>query len=153
MDQEIKILALDVATHTGWCHAKDHGVWDLSLKRDMDSAFRLLAFRNKLGEIAVEMDGIDMIVFERTAGRYKAALVTQSELHGTLKLWAKDNSVPFRAYSAAEIKKFATGKGNCGKPAMIQAAKEKYGYQGNNDNIADAMHLYALARSDYQQLS
>ena len=53
-----------------------------------------------------------------------------------------------KAFSAKEIKKFATGNGNCGKQAMVDAAKIKYGYKGEDDNIADAMHMLGLFNSE-----
>jgi len=53
------------------------------------------------------------------------------------KLFCEENDIVYQAFSASEIKKSATGKGNSGKPQMIAAAKEKYGYTGTDDNEAD----------------
>ena len=43
---------------------------------------------------------------------------------------------------------FATGKGNARKPLMIANAKSLYGYDGEDDNIADALHLLKLAEGE-----
>lgn len=141
----IKILALDVATHCGWCTEHASGVWDLSIKKDESSGMRLLRFRSKLKEIIV-LENINLIAFERTSGMHKSSIIVQAELHGILKVFCEDNKIDYRAFSATEIKKFATGKGNAGKPMMIKAAEEKYGYTGADDNEADAIHIYHITK-------
>lgn len=142
----IKLLALDVATHCGWCTETAHGVWDLSIKRDESSGMRLLRFKSKLKEVT-ELEKINLISFERTSGFHKAALIVQAELHGVLKIFCEENKIDYRAFSAKEIKQYATGKGNAGKPAMVKAAREQLGYLGNDDNTADAMWIYYLTLS------
>jgi Holliday junction resolvasome RuvABC endonuclease subunit len=141
------ILALDVATNCGWATENGSGCWNLGIKRDESSGMRLLRFRSKLKEI-IELEKINVVVFERSAGRHQNAVITQSELHGVLKIFCEDNMIPHRAFSASEIKKHATGKGNAGKPAMIKAAKDKLGYKGNDDNEADALWIYNLAKQE-----
>ena len=144
----MKILALDLATHCGWAISNSiFGVWDLTPKRDESIGMRLIRLRAKLKEI-VESESINIIVFERPGGRFKAPIIVQSELQGITKEFCEDRKIQYRAYSAAEIKKFATGKGNSNKKKMIEAAKNRYGYVGNNDNEADALHLYNLAKKD-----
>jgi Holliday junction resolvasome RuvABC endonuclease subunit len=65
-----------------------------------------------------------------------------------IESFCEENSIEYRAYSATEIKKFATGKGNANKESMIESARSKYQYSGNDDNEADAIHLYHLALRD-----
>lgn len=142
----MKILSLDVATKTGWCTETAYGLWNLARKRDDSQGARLIRFRSLLQKM-VGTDGIDLVVFERSQGKHQAAVIIQSELHGALKVFCEDNSIQYMAFSPSEIKKFATGKGNAGKPAMIQAAKEKFGYNGSDDNEADAICCYHYAKS------
>ena len=148
-DQKQKILALDTATHCGYAINRElYGVWDLTPKRDESAGMRLIRFRAKLIEI-IESEHINLVVFERPGGQYKGAIIVHSELQGQIKVVCEDHKVQYRAYSSQEIKKFATGKGNCGKPAMIEAAQKKLGYTGENDNEADALWLLELAKRDY----
>ena len=145
-----KILALDVATHCGWAVSHEiYGVWDLSPKRDESAGMRLIRFRYKLKEV-IEKEKINLVVFERPGGRHVGAVIVHSELQGQVKVVCEDLSIPYRGYSSQEIKKFATGKGNANKVAMIDAAKDKLGYPGKNDNEADALWLLELAKSDYK---
>lgn len=149
-NKQFRILALDPATHCGYAISRVlYGVWDLTAKRDESAGMRLIRLRAKLNEI-IQSENINLVVFERPGGRFKSSIIVQSELQGQIKVICEDNKVPYRAYSSTEIKKFATGKGNSGKPAMIKAAREKLSYPGNNDNEADALWILELAKSEYK---
>lgn len=144
----MKILALDVATHCGWAISSTvYGVWDLTPKRDESSGMRLIRLKSKLRTI-IESEKIDVVVFERPGGFHKGAIIVQSELQSVVKMYCEENNLQYRAYSSKEIKKFATGNGNAGKDKMVAFAKSKYEYSGNNDNEADAIHLFNLAVED-----
>jgi Holliday junction resolvasome RuvABC endonuclease subunit len=148
--KDLKILALDPATHCGWAISNLlYGVWDLSTKRDESVGMRLIRFRAKLKEI-IELEKVNLVVFERPGGRHVASIIVQSEIQGQIKTICEDYGVTYRAYSSQEIKKFATGKGNANKTLVIKAAKERIGYTGNNDNEADALMLLELAKKDYK---
>lgn len=144
---EIRILALDVATKTGWATDTASGVWDFKIKRDESSGMRMIRFKSKLKEILIA-ENINLVVFERTSGANQSAIIVQSELHGVLKMYLEELSIEYRAYSAKEIKLFATGKGNSGKPAMIAACIEKYNITPIDDNQADALHILHLTKHD-----
>jgi Holliday junction resolvasome RuvABC endonuclease subunit len=147
----LNLLALDVATHCGWATSINvYGVWDLTPKRDESAGMRLIRFRCKLKEI-IQSEKINLVVFERPGGQHKGAIIVQSELQGQIKTICEDLKIQYRGYSSQEIKKYATGKGNCGKPVMIKAAQDKLGYRGENDNEADALWLLELAKHDYKQ--
>ena len=146
----LRILALDPATHCGYAISRAlYGVWNLTAKRDESVGMRLIRLRAKLVEV-IQSERINLVVFERPGGRFKASIIVQSEIQGQIKTVCEDLKVEYRAYSSTEIKKFATGKGNAGKPAMIKAAKDKLDYPGDNDNEADALWILELAKSEYK---
>lgn len=142
-----KILALDIATHCGWATKTASGVWDFTLKRGESYGMRCVRFKAKVREM-IDLEEIEIVSYERVAGIHKAAIIVASEMVGVLHDLCIEKNVLITAYSAPEIKKFATGKGNAGKSAMVQSAKEKYGYQGTSDDEADALHLYHLTDAD-----
>jgi Holliday junction resolvasome RuvABC endonuclease subunit len=145
---QLRVLALDVATKTGWATKNAHGLWDFNIKRDESNGMKFLRFRAKLKEVC-QLEDINLITFERSSGMHQSSVIHQSELHGVLKLFCEDNNIEYKAYSAKEIKQFATGKGNANKEAMITAAKKMYpGFDGD-DNVADAMHIYYLTVKDF----
>jgi len=140
------ILALDIATKTGWKTRTASRVWDLKVNRGESESMRVIRFRAKVKEL-IELENIDLIAYERAAGRYKSSIIVESEMIGVLKLLCNELNIDMACYSATEIKKFATGKGNANKEAMIEAAKE-LGYTPKDDNEADAIHIYRLCEKD-----
>lgn len=140
------ILALDIATKTGWKTRTASGVWDLKVNRGESESMRVVRFRAKVKEL-IELEKIDLVAYERAAGRYKSSIIVESEMIGVLKLLCNELNIDMACYSATEIKKFATGKGNANKEAMIEAAKE-LGYNPKDDNEADAIHIYRLCEKD-----
>ena len=105
----------------------------------------------KSGEIreVVESLNIDLVVMERPAGLFKSAIITESELIGVVKLYCEEKNINYTEYSATEIKKFFTGKGNAKKADMIEEAKRRFPEINIiDDNHADALALLELAKSD-----
>lgn len=148
------IIAIDPAFSCGWAISKEiYGVWQIKQRADESHGMRLIRLRSKLNEIYKAYPTIKMIVYERPAGRNTKAIITQSKIIGIIEAFAVENGIQYRAYSAGEIKRFASGKGNCNKEVMIQTAKDKYNYQGDDDNEADALHLLHLAADEYGVLS
>ena len=146
--KEIKILAIDPASLLGWAiDRRKYGVWDLRTRRDESMGMKLIRMEAKLQEV-YNMEHFNVLVYERPAGMHKNPIIHQSKLIGLMEQWCEKNKVQYRSYSASEIKKFATGKGNAGKPAVIKAAQDKLGYIGEDDNEADALWLLELGKKD-----
>lgn len=142
------ILALDIATNTGWKTKTASGVWNLKPNRGESEGMRVVRFKSKVKEL-ITLENIDLISYERPAGMHKASIMVASEMVGVLKDLCIELNIDLACYSASEIKKFATGKGNAKKDAMIDAAKQ-LGFNPKDDNEADAIHLYNLTVKDVQ---
>jgi Holliday junction resolvasome RuvABC endonuclease subunit len=142
----MKVLALDIATKTGWCTETTSGTWDFKVKRGESEGMRVVRFKSRVKEM-IELEGITVVSYERVAGFHKAAIIVAAEMVGVLKLLCTEMNVEIANYAATEIKKFATGKGNAKKDQMIAAAEE-LGFTPGDDNEADAIHLYRLTMSD-----
>jgi len=145
---DVNILSLDIASVTGWAVSEtEYGTWDFKTRKDESIGMKLIRFRAKLNEV-VNLLNFNLIVYERPAGRFKNSLIHEAKLIAVVEEWCEENKIAYRSYSATEIKKYATGKGNAGKPMMIKAAKEKLGYTGNDDNEADALWMLKVAQND-----
>lgn len=142
----MKILALDIATKTGWKTETASGVWDLKPNRGESEGMRVVRFKSKVREL-INLENIDLVVYERPAGFHKSSLMVASEMVGVLKDLCLELKIDYACYSATEIKKFATGKGNANKEAMIKAAKD-LGFNPADDNEADSIHLYNLTKKE-----
>lgn len=150
-EKQKRILALDQASNCGWAiNNTIYGCWDLTTRKDEDTGMKLIRFRNKLKEVC-ESESIDLIVYERVAGMHKSSIIHAAKMVAIIETFCKDNGIGYASFSAPEIKKYATGKGNANKEKMVSAAQELYGYQGDNDNIADALHIWNLACKIYNK--
>ncbi len=144
----MKILALDQATKTGWATDTASGVWDLKPNRGESEGMRVVRFKAKVKEI-IELEGIELIAYERPAGRSKASIMISSELVGILKDLCEKYKINLACYSAKEIKLFATNNGNANKDKMVAAAKVKFPHINIiDDNHADALWILQLAKHD-----
>lgn len=145
-EEEIKILALDPATITGYCSNYGGGIWNFQKTSRVSVGLKFLMLKKALKSI-LEKEGIDLLVYEQPTGRFFTAIRSGANFEGVILEFCESNEIDYKSYTATEIKKFATGKGNAGKPMMMEAAK-KYGVEILDDNHADAMHLFHLAKSE-----
>lgn len=143
----MKLLAIDPATITGWATENERGTWSLKKRSQESDGVKWVRFRAMLDEMCTMAD-IDIIAYERPSGRHTGAVIHHAKLAGIIEEYCENNYLQFVAYSASEIKKFATGKGNCSKEAMIKAAQKQLDYDGDDDNEVDAMWIYELAMDD-----
>jgi len=146
----MNILALDQATVTGWAISYDlYGEWDFSTRKDESEGMKFLRFKAKLAEVCA-LEKIDLVVYERPAGFHVNSVIHSAKLVAIIVTFCDENNINYRAYSASEIKKHATGKGNSGKEKMIASAETKFNKQNLSDNEADALWLLDLAQRDYK---
>ena len=145
----MKILSLDLASTTGWAIDTNqlYGTWDLKTMKDESMGMKLIRLKSKL-QLIHDTEKLELIIYERAAGQHTASIIHQAKLIGITEKFCEDNGIDYKAYSAKEIKKFATGNGNCNKQAMVKAAQNKYGYVDNDDNVADAMHMLELCKKE-----
>jgi hypothetical protein len=144
------ILALDLGGFTGW--ALSHrdgaivsGTEQFRQDRWSGGGMPYLRFRHWLGEVAENSGGLVMVVYEEVRAH---AGTTAAHAYGgfqaTLTAWCEDQSLPYEGVPVGTIKRFATGKGNAGKPAVIAAIKAR-GFAPADDNEADALALLLWA--------
>lgn len=142
------LLALDPAEKFGWAISNDlYGTWNFKLKKDESFSMKLIRLRAKLKEM-LHLNSISIVVFERPSGHHANAIISHSKFVGIIEMLCTEENIPYKGYSAKEIKKFATNNGNAGKPLMIKKAQELLGYKGEDDNEADALWLLNLAKQD-----
>jgi len=150
MPQNLSILALDLATKLGWAFAAFEmpivsGVQNFTPNRWDGAGVRYLLFRAWLKKTFLHDSLPNLVVYEevpRHLGRAAAAVY-----HGflaELQAWGEQNEIPYKGIPIATIKKFATGKGNANKQAMMDAARAR-GWRFEDDNEADALWLLEVA--------
>ena len=147
---DLNIVALDLATKTGWACVIDgkvsSGVQVFDLKRGESPGMRFLRLRAWLNEM-MELSGkVDVVVFEQAHHRGGAATQLCVGMATEVMAWAAKIGAETMPVHTGTLKKFATGTGNAGKPEMIEAAK-KMGHAPTDDNEADACCLLEYAMS------
>lgn len=145
----MRILALDLGTTTGWATCGKDGLRSGSQcfapKTGQGRGARWIAFRAWLAELSRSGERFDLVVVERVVRHVSS---DSAHVYGGLlahvEAWCEAHGFRLEAESPGTIKKFATGKGNADKAAMLEAARAA-GYSPRDDNEADALHILRLA--------
>ena len=148
----MRILAIDPGTKCGYALSpNESGVWDLSPRRHEGGGMRFLRLRNYLLKAS---DGIDMLVYEGVHGQ--KGLYAAQIYGGIVAIICEHcelRDIPYSGVLVGTIKKFATGKGNAGKEAMVEEARKKWpDHHIKDDNQADALWLWAWAIEEYGEV-
>ena len=143
----MKILALDFATQTGWASSKASGTNRFDTKRGESPGMRFLRFRAWLEEMCEKLVRPEVIAYEQPHHRGGPATEVAYGFLTVVKEIAAEKSIELMPVHSSTLKKWATGKGNAGKPEMIAEAKRR-GFDPLDDNEADACLLYEYAMAE-----
>ncbi len=148
------MLCLDCATKTGWSIYNDgklveSGVQDFKKKRGESNGMLFLKFRKWLTDLSISSGRFDLIVYEQASHRGGAATEICVNLTGRVQEFAEEHAINFSHVRPSELKKHATGKGNAGKPEMMDAAEFVLGRAPLDDNEADAVLMGEWAVEEF----
>lgn len=157
------ILALDLATKTGWAiRMRDgtvkHGVINMRAKPDAHQGQRWLNFRSELVALlsnhqiqAVGFEQIDNFApMKRKGGGVSipsSAIITMAGCRAHLEAVCAVNRIDLTGHHIGSIKKNWTGAGNAKKDMMVAEAFKR-GYKPADDNSADALAILDLMLAD-----
>lgn len=159
------ILALDLATRTGWAIVRDgrvieSGVQDFSKRRGESNGVLFLRARKWLAEFgrvtpAASAEGLrratpDLVVYEQAHFRGGAATEICVGLQTRAQEIAAEWGVESAPVPTSTLKKWATGVGRAEKAAMIAWAAGKIGRQPEDDNEADAIAVGLWAAEQFE---
>jgi crossover junction endodeoxyribonuclease RuvC len=151
----MNILALDLSlTGTGWARTPGDfsnlpasGV--LRPPKGYDRGEARLSWITSAVQHLAKVYGTHVAVLEGYAfGRTNQAH-QMGELGGVVRLALYQSNVPMAVVPPSSMKKFATGKGNAGKEEVTAAAIRRLGFDGHDNNVADAMWLLEMALHGY----
>lgn len=151
----MNILALDPAAKCGFAHSNgQRGVWQLTGTADEHAGKRLVRLAEHIEWVRRNW-GLDKLAFEDASfgSPNPAVQAMHNELRGVIKRAAAEYGIAFVAYKPTSIKAFATGKGNAKKDQMVRAAATMLGVKTEDDNVADASFVLAMAEQGYQVVS
>jgi hypothetical protein len=144
------ILALDLATATGWAvRSVDgqilSGTVSFRPSRYDGGGIRYLRFRAWLDSMARDAAGIGVVHYEEIRRHLSTdAAHVHGGLLATLTAWCEQNTISYQGVPVGTIKRFIAGKGNADKQAVITAVRER-GFSPADDNEADALAILLWA--------
>jgi hypothetical protein len=144
------ILALDLATATGWAlRISDgqilSGTVSFRPSRYDGGGIRYLRFRVWLDSMAPDAGGISVVHYEEVRRHLSTdAAHVHGGLLATLTAWCEQAGIPYQGVPVGTIKRFIAGKGNADKQAVIAAVRER-GFSPADDNEADAIAILLWA--------
>ncbi len=151
----MNLLALDLGTKCGYAYEFkgifDSGVFDFTKSRHQGGGMRYLRFRHELDRLLRYAGSIGMVVYEEVR-RHRAtdAAHVYGGLLGVLSAFCEEHGIPYEGIPVGTIKKYATGKGNADKEAVMKAMRA-VGYDPKDDNEADALALYFCVKERIKQ--
>src|SRR5690606_17320418 len=143
------ILALDLGTTTGWASLAGgivhSGTTSFRSGRYGGRGMRYLRFHQCIEQLADHGAGVAATYFpevRRQTGTDAAHLY--GGFLATLTAWCEREGVAYQGVPVGTIKRFATGKGNAGKDAVVAAVRAR-GFSPADDNEADAIAILLWA--------
>lgn len=151
------VLALDLGTSTGWALRTPDGRISSGTQTFRPARFegggmRYLRFRRWLTELKAGASEIGEVHFEEVR-RHRGvdAAHVYGGLMGTLTAWCEHHGIAYSGVPVGTIKRSATGKGNAGKQAVIDAMRAA-GFSPETDDEADALALLRWAMQQQQEV-
>jgi len=151
---EMRILALDAATKTGFAIAEnskiyESGVQDFSKKRGESNGMMFIRFRKWLRNI-IETTQPDVVVYERAHFRGGAATELCVGLQTRIQEVCEELRINYDAVHTATIKRYATGKGSAKKADIMNWAEKILRRPPIDDNEADAVAMACWAWDEFE---
>lgn len=143
----MNVLAIDPGTKCGWALSSGgqilaSGVWNLKGGRYEGGGMRFVRIRNYLNEVHREQP-LNRVVFEEVRRHLGTdAAHIYGGIVAVITAFCEENEIPYEGIPVGTVKKFATGKGNANKEAMMEAARRKWPNEIlKDDNHADALFI------------
>lgn len=149
----MRVLALDVATRTGWCVLSDAsgaweidgiGVWDVTPEKGEPMGVRFHSFRIDLCNTLALYGPIDAVAIEDNHSRSFYAAKLQGGFLAVALLELEARGIDYALPTVGEWKKHLTGKGNTKKPGVRRALNGRLGLNPGSpltEDEADAVGI------------
>lgn len=102
-------------------------------------------------DLTQEFGGVGTLVVLEGYGFNSMRGVYLGELGGIIRFWLWQRGIPYIDIPPKRLKKYATDNGNAGKDEMLSRAIRS-GYDGSDNNGADAWWLRAMGEAHYRDL-
>lgn len=145
IDKLIKeqILALDIATRTGYYSIHEAGTWNFTESKHKNDNKQHKDFRDTLLKFILKY-GIRRIVAEDVnVNSHFFDMRKLSEFRGILLEVCDELNLPEPEFvNVSSLKKWATNNGRATKNEMMEACQSRFNYHPADDNEADAFLIF-----------
>lgn len=138
------VVGLDLSL-TGTGIADVHGLARVLKTTGLDGMGRIEYIRRAILDILTP--AVDAVFIEGYSFGSQWNLAQLGELGGVVKLTIWTVGIVYYTIAPNTLKKYATGNGRASKEEVVANARERLGYQGYDNNAADALWLRALGRA------
>ena len=147
------ILALDLATSTGWAARTEDGglesgTVNFKPKRGESDGMRYVRFRSWLNTI-LDVVKPSLVVYEAPHHRGGAATMVLVGLETRVHEVCATRNIEYTNVKTSTLKKHATGKGNASKAEMMASAETVLGRPPINDDEADAVCVLVWVEDEH----
>lgn len=138
-----RVLALDIATHTGYYSLHGSGTWNFTESMKRNNNKQHAAFRNTLIEFITQHDIKVIVAEDVSVNNHFTDTRKLSEFRGILMEVCDTLNLPEPIFvNPKVIKKWATGNGNADKKMMMDFCQLRWKTTPADDNEADATHIF-----------
>ena len=143
------ILALDLATRTGWAILTDggrihSGTTSFALRKHEGAGQLYMKFRNLLLFLKQANPSLSRIVYERVSGPTRSSPQIYCGLLAMLEVFGEQHQISYDGIYVMTVKKAFCGSGRATKEDVIAQCR-LMGFKPEDDNEADAIALLHIA--------
>mgnify|MGYP001613368944 CR=1 FL=1 len=147
-------IGIDPGTHCGWAvldpagSVRGAGTWHLDNRAGDGAGMRYLRFERLLRELLATFPHGPVAYELVSAHKGADAAHVYGGLVAIVTRLCEELARPYTGAAVGTVKKYATGKGNSNKVAMMDAAAERWAPNGHerDDNEADALWIAEVLR-------
>lgn len=150
----IRMLALDMATNTGWAYRDGESVisgdQNFAARRGESPGMQYVRFKWWLREWNGK---VDLVVYEQAFMRFQDATAKAHGMESHLLAWCAENNIQHIPCNVATLKKWAVGDGRADKVLLMNEAAERYSIPIDelSSDRADALMLLAWGEAGCPQ--
>jgi Holliday junction resolvasome RuvABC endonuclease subunit len=149
---QLNMLAIDPGTSCGFALGNNQGVitsgvWRLAPARGESPGVRYLRLRGYLEDVRKAFPDLNVVAYEQAHHRGGAATEYATGIVTHIQSWCAEHNLEHLSIHSATVKRYATGRGNADKAAMVAAGRKCFKPTTVLDDEIDALWLLACGTS------
>ncbi|MCY1134017.1 crossover junction endodeoxyribonuclease RuvC [Bacteroides fragilis] len=145
------ILALDIATFTGYYSIHEAGTWNFTESKQRNDNKQHKDFRDTLIEFIRKYQIQKVVAEDVNVNNHFFDMRKLAEFRGILLEVCDELNLPEPEFvNVSSLKKWATGNGRACKNEMMEICQTRFNYHPTDDNEADAFLIFNYYTRKYR---